>query len=332
MSAMMSEEALAYSVRCSRPQLSIIIPAYNAGKTLQRMLGSIVAQSFDDYEAIVIDDGSSDNTTDVFRHEVGADGRFRLICLETNKGVSNARNVGLDQAKGDYIYFCDADDWLVPNALKVIAKTMATCDVAILAARLYRSSLPWHTLIPWEKAEKDMINGVGPIASGCEGFIWCYAFRRQVIGLNRFNVTYPILEDAEFISRVCVGGNRVAYISEPLYCYEAQSEGSALGTMTLDKQLLHKRMRKLLEARTRGNRRSYLLIRNYSHACFGVLRRVARNRALFNSEGKLDEDELEEMRALDDWRTWLVVCAAKHPTLMRPIFELCSFAISSGAR
>ena len=308
---------MADSVRCPSPQLSIIIPAYNAGKTLQRMLKSIIAQSFDDYEVIVIDDGSSDNTADVFRHEVGSDARFHLICLETNKGVSNARNVGLSQAKGNYIYFCDSDDWLAPQYLAELVAKCSDVDVVLTGAWVAKSGKEWKPFIPWQDADIELIKSVGPIAGGCEGYIWSYFFRKSIIGTERFDSDFCVMEDAEFISRVCLGGLRYGFCEKPLYYYETQGENSALNTMTLEKELIHKQVRGLLEKRTRGHKRADSLLESYAHSCFGVLRRTASNQSLFLSEAKLEKDEFEEMRDLKDWRTRAVLIASKIPRASR---------------
>ena len=95
---------------------SVIIPVYNAEKTLRRCLDSLAVQIFSLAEFLLIDDGSNDNSAAICREYAARDSRFRLISKE-NGGVSTARNRGLDQARGDFILFVDSDDYVSPDYL-----------------------------------------------------------------------------------------------------------------------------------------------------------------------------------------------------------------------
>jgi glycosyltransferase involved in cell wall biosynthesis len=93
--------------------ISIIVPAYNSEKTIRRCLDSILAQTYTDWECLVIDDGSTDDTPAICDEYAAADSRFRVFHKQ-NGGVSSARNVGLDNAIGQWVTFCDSDDWVFP--------------------------------------------------------------------------------------------------------------------------------------------------------------------------------------------------------------------------
>ena len=110
--------------------ITIIIPVYNGEKNIERCLKSIQEQTFIDFEAIIINDGSIDNTEYFVKRIIKNDKRFKLISLK-NCGVSNARNQGLNKAKGNYVMFVDSDDWLEKNALQVLYDKMIKnkCDV-----------------------------------------------------------------------------------------------------------------------------------------------------------------------------------------------------------
>ena len=95
----------------SFPKISIIVPVYKVEKYLRRCLDSIVAQTFTDWECILIDDGSPDNSGKICDEYAQKDGRFKVVHQE-NQGVSAARNMGLDEAKGEWIGFVDSDDWI----------------------------------------------------------------------------------------------------------------------------------------------------------------------------------------------------------------------------
>lgn len=100
------------------PKISIIVPVYKVEKYLRRCLDSIVAQTFTDWECILIDDGSPDNSGKICDEYTEKDVRFRVIHQE-NKGVSAARNAGLDVANGEWIGFVDSDDWIDKETYEV---------------------------------------------------------------------------------------------------------------------------------------------------------------------------------------------------------------------
>lgn len=101
------------------PIISVIVPVYNAERYLNRCVTSIINQTFQNFEVILIDDGSSDNSPHICDEWALKDERIRVIHTE-NGGASSARNIGLSDAKGEWIAFVDADDWLDLGALKIL--------------------------------------------------------------------------------------------------------------------------------------------------------------------------------------------------------------------
>lgn len=114
------------------PAVSVIIPAFNAAEFLEECLDSIKGQTFGDFEAVIVDDGSDDGTASIAERFAGKDSRFRLI-RQPNTGVSGARNVGIENASGEFVTFVDADDFLHPDALRCWVETArkAGSDVCI---------------------------------------------------------------------------------------------------------------------------------------------------------------------------------------------------------
>jgi len=98
--------------------ISVIIPLYNKESTIKRTLASILRQEYDDYEVVVVDDGSSDNGADVVRSLKSE--RVSIYC-QPNKGPSAARNLGVKKARGEWIVFLDADDWMEPEAFTIFS-------------------------------------------------------------------------------------------------------------------------------------------------------------------------------------------------------------------
>lgn len=121
------------------PHISIILPVYNAEKTLQKCIKSILKQDFIDFELIIINDGSDDDTLFICKNYAEKDNRIELIS-QSNKGVSSARNIGLDKAKGKYICFVDADDWAEQGYLSAFFRYNIIPNKEIVIQSCYESS------------------------------------------------------------------------------------------------------------------------------------------------------------------------------------------------
>ena len=118
--------------------ISIIIPIFNAGDRLKVMLDSVLLQSYSDYEVILVDDGSLDQSGTICDSYASKDDRFKVI-HQTQKGVSSARNQGLKESSGKYITFLDADDEIPKNYLSVLLETLlrTQSDIAVCDVTLY---------------------------------------------------------------------------------------------------------------------------------------------------------------------------------------------------
>ena len=112
--------------------ISIVIPVYNAEKYLEQCLNSIKNQTYKNFEVILVNDGSIDNSESICKVFVESDTRFRYY-LKANGGASSARNLGLDNAQGNYITFIDADDWVDENHLEVLINNIkeSNSDMAV---------------------------------------------------------------------------------------------------------------------------------------------------------------------------------------------------------
>ena len=118
-----------------QPVISIIIPVYGVEKYIAKCIESIKAQTFTNFEAILINDGTNDNSVAVAEQAIAGDKRF-IVLHKENGGQGSARNLGLDNARGEYIAFIDSDDWVEPNYLKAMYEKITsedadvcTCDV-----------------------------------------------------------------------------------------------------------------------------------------------------------------------------------------------------------
>lgn len=114
------------------PSVSIIVPVYNAEACLRRCVESVLNQEYADFELLLADDGSRDSSGRICDEYAAADSRVRVFHKE-NSGVSDSRNLCLDQARGRYLQFLDADDWITANATKLLVQAMEEhlCDLVI---------------------------------------------------------------------------------------------------------------------------------------------------------------------------------------------------------
>ena len=117
------------------PLISVVIPAYNAEQFLDETLESVLSQTYENWECIIVNDGSTDNTESIAKKWCEKDARFRYFYKE-NSGASDTRNFGIKEARGEYIAFLDADDLYMPNFLKVCLENLVEKDVDLVAPKM----------------------------------------------------------------------------------------------------------------------------------------------------------------------------------------------------
>ncbi len=113
-------------------KISVIIPVYNVGKYISKCLDSVVTQTFRDIEIICINDASDDKSLNIIQEYAQKDERIKYKSFEEHKGVSAARNCGIDMSNGEYIYFLDSDDWIENDYLEVMLRTIEKTGAQIV--------------------------------------------------------------------------------------------------------------------------------------------------------------------------------------------------------
>ena len=119
------------------PCISIVIPTYNAGKYIEECLKSIINQTYSNFEVIIVNDGSTDNTRDICEKYAKIDDRIKLINTE-NRGAGSARNTGLKETRGKYISFIDSDDYICKNYYEKMHKIISNEDADIVECHYKR--------------------------------------------------------------------------------------------------------------------------------------------------------------------------------------------------
>ncbi len=209
--------------------ISIIIPSFNKDKYLSLTLDSLTDQTYQKWEALIVDDGSTDNSIGIIEAYCRADKRFRLIKRTSqNKGGSVCRNIGLRHAHGTYCIFLDADDILTPHCLKNRLKQFELwpdCHFLVSSGGTFYhkvgdSQSKW---IPESDANhlKQFISHTLPWQTSAP--IWCTSYIKDIGG---FDETYPRLQDVEFHTRALLQSG-VSYKiigGEPDYYYRIDEE------------------------------------------------------------------------------------------------------------
>lgn len=241
------------------PKLSIIVPVYNVEKYLPRCLDSIVAQTFNKWECIMIDDGSQDNSGAICDEYASRDKRFRVI-HQDNKGVSSARNVGMDAALGDWIGFVDSDDWIETETYE-IAITYAQKSGADVV-RWY-----WRTTDESEsQAENFVIEEKELKISHSKPLHW--SFNAMVLGIYKHSLIDSqkqrircdekifIHEDMLFVYEVLLHSQKIILLDRKFYTYNIHSD-SAIHDVTYKKIENHVQAVEKLERLIKNNKRDY---------------------------------------------------------------------------
>lgn len=209
------------------PRVSIIVPARDAARTLDRTLASIGAQTLADWEAIVIDNGSRDGTAAIARRYGDGDPRFRLITA-SEPGAAAARNAGLAAACGDWVQFLDADDALAPDHL---ARMLAAADAAPAADVLHCG---WRRVVdgrPWRDVHSAVAfdDPVAAAAATCPFAIHAAITRRTTIErAGGFDPSLRIAEDWDLWQRLARTGAR--FVPVPAVVAEVSVEPASLSS------------------------------------------------------------------------------------------------------
>ncbi|WP_418718625.1 glycosyltransferase family 2 protein [Candidatus Allofournierella merdipullorum] len=216
------------------PFVSIIVPVYNAGKYLHRCLDSIAAQSFPDFECILIDDGSTDDSAAICDEYAAKDGRFRAI-HQTNAGASAARNTGLDAARAPWLLFVDSDDAIAPCTLELVREVQQKNPQDLV---FFSAAFTFESLAKTPDCSALRTYPVRDIGRFCADAPfptpWGKLLRRDLVerAQLRFDTSLRCYEDRPFMNeylRLFVSdapGGQLLFITLPLYYYEVGNMAS----------------------------------------------------------------------------------------------------------
>lgn len=212
---------------------SIIVPVYNVEKYLSQCIDSILAQTFKDFELLLVDDGSSDSSPLICDEYAAKDNRIKVF-HKNNGGVSSARNLGIEHSIGKWLYFVDADDELTTDCLGTFFSCINQGDYDMVMAGNKRLDKEGKLLDPippevsyeistdealWLMYERKFFYS--------ETYLWDKVFRRETIISSKlsFNTNLPIKEDCLFIVQLlCCSSKSVYYTTHIVYSYKRNDE------------------------------------------------------------------------------------------------------------
>lgn len=218
-----------------KPLLSIIVPVYDVERYLPKCMDSILAQTFTDFELILVDDGSPDNCPALCDAAAAKDARIRVI-HQKNGGLSAARNAGLDAARGAWIGFVDSDDYIAPemyeamyHAVQSTGADLALCDYA----EVDEAGAPCQSI--HIRLEKKDFTGRDLLKNATDSTIqpaWNKLYRRDVFAQLR----YPegkLNEDLFLIPEICLNTQKAVVVPKALYYYVQRGGSIMNGNKTL---------------------------------------------------------------------------------------------------
>ena len=220
------------------PSLSIIVPAYQAEKTINRAMNSVLGYQGNDFELIVVDDGSLDRTGAIVEKKASEDGRIRTI-KQTNSGRSMARNAGLEVARGKWVAFLDSDDEYISSGLAAMVAKSEKCSGGVWGgftspngARTFSndgdvlsSSIGLNRILHPCSRAMEARNEDGTLYRS----VWGKIYSRDVIERAhiRFSIGLRFGEDALFNLRYLAAVEEVLLLFEPVYYYDVSSSSTA---------------------------------------------------------------------------------------------------------
>lgn len=220
--------------------ISVIIPAYNAEKNIGETLESLLGQTDLNFEIVVIDDGSADNTYNLVKVILEDSGfaDYKIISQE-NQGVSAARNQGIEEATKDYLLFLDSDDYIAKNTIEILKESIHSYEAEVIAwgynTVMRNAAVIWqysdkYKLVPRDKSG---ISALNEIVSEGTLFIWTGSaiYNREFILRNKikFSVNCYAGEDLEFIYKSLAHAAKFVFIDKVLSFY-VQTQGSVMNT------------------------------------------------------------------------------------------------------
>ena len=216
-----------------KPLISIIVPIYNVEPYLQRCLDSIINQTYSNLEIILIDDGSSDKSPQICDEYASKDNRITVI-HKKNGGLSDARNTGLDNCKGEFISFIDSDDWVEQSYIETLLHALEQTNADISIANFIKTQFSYKYILKTYEHNFTILNSTEALAklwNREEDSIFVTAWGKLFKKSLYTNIRFPkgrIHEDEYTSYKLLYHSNLIVFLDVPLYIY-FQRKDSIMG-------------------------------------------------------------------------------------------------------
>ncbi len=214
------------------PNVSIVLPIYNASKYLDRCFASLQSQTLTNIEIICVDDGSTDNSLEICQRYAEKDSRFKVI-HQNNQGQGVARNNGIEIATGEYIAFVDPDDWVREDMYEKLYKKAKeyNCEVAQCNYKIISSSGSWIANVePHKRNKKQIYTWDKLLKHGYQDFClycWNKIYKRDLIKeINAKFEPFKISEEHNFVISTIINSKKIGFVSAFLYYYVVRDNSS----------------------------------------------------------------------------------------------------------
>ena len=283
--------------------ISIIVPIFNTEKYLHQCLNSILSQSYENFECLLINDGSTDASASICREYVAKDARFRYFEKE-NGGVSSARNLGIERSGGAYITFIDSDDWVEFDYLEVLysAIIQETADISVSSYRTYEMSKNRWLFHAFERVKhqkvfsrQELMNQLVFLDSidGSFRFVSCKLVRKSILAGICFNESTHLGEDMEFWFKLYLVAEKVVFSNRDTYVYRKNFTISKYATLKHIRSDMQQRLNFIAFLRAKG-----MDTNNFVNSLEGELHHIKTNLELDQFEHREVIGYIEEVLLL----------------------------------
>lgn len=247
------------------PKISIIVPVYKAEAYLHRCVDSILAQTFTDFELLLIDDGSPDRSGDICDEYAKKDTRIRVIHKE-NGGVSSARQRGLDESIGEYTIHADPDDWIESNMLEEMYTAISQENGDLLLSDFYKDYNGNSQYVCQTPETLDHNTVMKGLYNGIYGACWNKMVKRSIV--RKYNVIFPkgwnLAEDQYFFVSLLLHDIKIVYINKAYYHYVLGENENSLANVVKMTYSYYVMLYNAFDFLTKNNPNNYLIKSVYS--------------------------------------------------------------------
>ena len=221
-------------------KISIIVPVYNTEKYLDRCIQSILAQTYTDFELLLVDDGSTDSSGAICDKYAAEDSRVRVFHKE-NGGASAARNLGLDNAQGEWVTFCDSDDWLDSDLYEKMCKSAENeqSEMVVSGVKIdEKGKSIWTLQCPRDYVNKESMANLRMIEGPIFSSIWNKLIKREFLDRHniRFDARLQMWDDLWLVLRLRFFAPKISIVGDSFYYYR-MTESPSITKSSISKKV-----------------------------------------------------------------------------------------------